>query len=331
MKDQPRTILVTGAAGFIGGHVARHLAEDGWQVSALVRDTHGPSVVPWPHPNLQRIPGDICLPATLETACAGIGVVFHAAADTYLQDQEQAWRTNVEGTKFAYQAAKQAHVRRFIFTSTFDVYLGLDVYEDEDTPLHPFGDVYADGKIAAEAFLLSQAPPPEVVILRLPPVYGPGSREWTVNLLRDAQANRLFLPAGGRAPFPYLYITNLADAVVAVAAAPHAHGIYNVLDGRITYADYWRFFAQLAGRPTRPIPYWLLYAVASGVEFFSRLAGKWTVLSRRRVRAVFGGGRRGFPSADRFQRDFGWTPRVDLAAGLGHSETWLRQNGFING
>ena len=329
MQEYPQTVLVTGAAGFIGGHVARRLAENQWQVRALVRTAASRPVVSLEHPQITCVTGDILQPAALAEACAGVAVIFHAAADTRLRQPPQAWQTNVLGTERVYAAGKNAGIHRFIFTSTFDVYLGLTHYQDEDTPLPPYGDVYGDSKIAAESFLRAQPPPPEVVILRLPPVYGPGSREWTVNPLRDACAHRLFLPAGGRAPFPYLYIENLADAVAAVAAAPQAQGIYNVLDGRTSYADYFNFFARLSGNPARSIPYWLLYCLASAADVYTRLTRRWTALSRHRVRAVFGSKRSGWPGADRFQRDFGWSPRVDLAEGQRRSEIWLRQNGFL--
>ncbi|GAB4154219.1 MAG: hypothetical protein Fur0021_20620 [Candidatus Promineifilaceae bacterium] len=322
-------VLVTGATGFVGGNVARRLADDNWKVRALVRTTTSLPVVSLEHPNITCVVGDIIQPTTLMTACANVAVIFHAAADTRLRRWQQAWQTNVTGTQMVYEAGRNAGIHRFIFTSTFDVYLGLARYQDEDTPLLPYGDVYGDSKIAAETFLRSQPPPPEVVILRLPPVYGPGSREWTVNPLRDAQAHRLFLPDGGRAPFPYLYIENLADAVAAVVAAPQAHGVYNVLDGRTTYTSFFNFFARLSGNSVRSIPYWLLYSLAFGADVYTRLTRRWTALSRRRVRAVFGGQRSGWPGADCFQRDFGWMPRVDLVEGQRRSETWLRQNGFL--
>lgn len=329
MQEQPQTVLVTGATGFVGGNVARRLAENNWQVRALVRAAPNRSVISLEHPNITCVVGDILQPATLAAACIGVEVVFHAAADTRLRHPQQAWQTNVVGTKMVYEAGKNAGMHRFIFTSSFDVYLGLTHYQDEETPLLPYGDIYGDSKIAAEVFLRSQPAPPEIIVLRLPPVYGPGSREWTAELMRDANANRLFLPAGGRAPFPYLYIENLADAIAAVAAAPQAHGVYNVLDGRTTYATYFGFFAYLSGRPIHSIPYWLLYCLACGADSYARLTRRWVVLSRRRVRAVFGGNRSGLPGADRFQRDFGWTPRVNLAEGQRRNEIWLRQNGFI--
>lgn len=329
MQEHSQTVLVTGAAGFVGGNLARRLAETHWQVRALVRTAASRPVVSLDHPCITCVEGDILRPADLATVCAGVAVIFHAAADTRLRQPQQAWQTNVVGTKLVYEAGRNAGIHRFIFTSTFDVYLGLTHYQDEDTPLLPYGDMYGDSKIAAEAFLRAQPSPPEIVILRLPPVYGPGSREWTENPMREANAHRLFLPAGGRAPFPYLYIENLADAAAAVVAAPQAHGVYNVLDGRATYAAFFDFFARLSGQPARPIPYWLLYCLALGADAYTHLTRRWMALSRRRVRAVFGGKRSGWPNADRFQRDFGWTPRVNLAEGQRRCEIWLRQNGLI--
>ena len=331
MKLRGATVLVIGASGFVGGHVARRLAvEEGMAVRALVRRPGGRTVVDLGHTGIEVVRGDLLDPASLAAACTGADLVFHAAADMTLRDWDTAWATTVEGTGNLFEATRAGGARRFIFVSSIDVYLGLDRYEGEDVPIPPYGDLYADSKLAAEALLLDAADPgPEVVIFRPPAVYGPGGPEWTVGMMRNALKGLVLLPAGGRFPFPYVYIDNLADAVVAAAQADRAGGVYNVIDGRVPYREFTAFYTGLAGRRPISVPGLLLRGIALGADLYGRLAGKWVLLSRKRVHAVLRCRRHGQATSEKLERDLGWKPRVDLTEGMGRTEAWLREAGYI--
>ena len=110
-----KPVLVTGASGFVGWQVARLLLERGYRVRALARPSSS-----IPDLDIERATGDLRDLASLESAVAGCGVVFHVAADYRLwsKDPSEMYRSNVDGTRNILSAAKAAGVERFVYTST---------------------------------------------------------------------------------------------------------------------------------------------------------------------------------------------------------------------
>src|SRR5215469_11982311 len=111
-------ILVTGASGFVGSAVVRNLLQAGHQVRALVRPNSS-------RVNLANLPlefadGDLRDRESLKRALAGIGAVFHVAADYRLwaRNPQDIVRTNVEGTRSLMEAALDAGVERIVYTSS---------------------------------------------------------------------------------------------------------------------------------------------------------------------------------------------------------------------
>jgi dihydroflavonol-4-reductase len=107
------TVLVTGASGFLGWHVARLLLERGHHVRALCR----------PHSqvrelDVERIPGDLRDPASLQRAAQGCSQIFHVAADYRLwsKNPQDLYQSNVQGTSHLLAAA--THAERIVYTST---------------------------------------------------------------------------------------------------------------------------------------------------------------------------------------------------------------------
>jgi dihydroflavonol-4-reductase len=110
-----RPVLVTGASGFVGWHVARLLVDRGYSVRALVRA--GSRIE---NLECERLTGDLRDPDSLARAAAGCGLVFHVAADYRLwaRHPEELYRSNVEGTRNLLEAARKARVERVVYTST---------------------------------------------------------------------------------------------------------------------------------------------------------------------------------------------------------------------
>src|SRR5688572_30053100 len=142
-------VLVTGASGFVGGHVARLLVNRGYRVRALVR----------PASNLQGIagldletaPGDLRDPHSLEAALAGCKVVYHVAADYRLwaRDPSELYRSNVDGTRNLLEAARRAAVDLVVYTSTVGC-IGTKGNEDSPVRLADMKGAYKRSKFLAE-------------------------------------------------------------------------------------------------------------------------------------------------------------------------------------
>src|SRR6202158_1373861 len=110
-----KPVLVTGASGFLGWHVARVLQERGYPVRALVRPGSRIDL-----PDVERVTGDLRDAPSLERAVSGCSLLFHVAADYRLwaRDPRELYRSNVDGTRNLLQAARQAGVERVVYTST---------------------------------------------------------------------------------------------------------------------------------------------------------------------------------------------------------------------
>jgi dihydroflavonol-4-reductase len=110
-----KPVLVTGASGFLGWHVARVLLERGYRVRALVRP--GSRVTDL---ELETATGDLRDPDSLQRAAAGCGLVFHVAADYRLwaRKPDELYRSNVDGTRNLLEAARNCGAERIVYTST---------------------------------------------------------------------------------------------------------------------------------------------------------------------------------------------------------------------
>jgi dihydroflavonol-4-reductase len=150
-------VLVTGASGFLGWHVARLLVERGESVCALVRN--GSRV---PELDIETVTGDLRDAASVERAVAGCSAVFHVAADYRLwaKDSTELYRSNVDGTRNVLEAAKKAGLERVVYTSTVGcIGAPRDGLGDEDTrvTLDDMKGAYKRSKFMAEQAALEYA------------------------------------------------------------------------------------------------------------------------------------------------------------------------------
>src|SRR5947207_2479691 len=152
-----RPILVTGATGFIGWHVARKLLERGHVVRALARSESRVRELA-----VETVTGDLRDPDSLRRAVAGCGTVFHLAADYRLwaRHPDELFQSNVEGTRNLLTAARQSGVDRVVYTSTVGC-IGVPDggVGDEDRPvaLDDMTGSYKRSKFQAEQVALEFA------------------------------------------------------------------------------------------------------------------------------------------------------------------------------
>jgi dihydroflavonol-4-reductase len=123
--DKHQTVLVAGASGFVGSHIARLLVERGRTVRVLLRSTSSAAALA--DMPVEVVRGDVLDPESLRQAMAGCATIFYSVVDPrfWLTDQTPIFRNNVEGLVNAMDAALDAGVKRFIFTSTMGT-LGLN-------------------------------------------------------------------------------------------------------------------------------------------------------------------------------------------------------------
>ena len=171
-------ILITGATGFLGHTLCPHLVRHGYRLRAFVRPT---SAWEFLRPlGVDLAWGDIRDADAIRAAAGGCGAIVHAAAKfRFWGHPADFLATNVDGTKNALEAARQAGVERFIYISTVAVVgtprQGTTI--DERYPLDPQDD-YQRSKLAAERLALSYYSERHVptIVLRPGAIYGPGGR-----------------------------------------------------------------------------------------------------------------------------------------------------------
>lgn len=240
--------LVTGGAGFIGGHLAERLVRDGKSVRILDNFSSGreANLRPWGD-RAEIIRDDIRDRAAVARAMAGVRIVFHLAAmpsvPKSVADPLTSHDVNVNGTLNVLLAARDAHVQRLVFTSSSAVYGDsptLPKREDmTPTPISPYGL----HKLIGEQYcaLFTRTYGLQTLCIRYFNVYGP--RQDPQSEYAAAIPKFITSLLAGRAPTvfgdglqtrDFTYVANIVDANLAAAdAAPEAVGqTFNIAGGR---------------------------------------------------------------------------------------------------
>lgn len=246
MKD--KKILVTGGAGYIGSVLVGVLLSHGFKVRVLDRFIFGgESLLSYiGNGNLEIIEGDVREIAALKKAVKGIYAVVHLAAlvgePACKKNPEVTKQINLEATKKLARIAQKEKVKRFIFSSTCSNY-GISSIDEEATEvsqLNPLS-LYAETKIAAENFLLSQENTDfHPTILRLGTICGLSPR-MRFNLMvnefaREAVFNGKIEIRNENAWRPFLHVQDAAYAIETVISSPISKinkQIYNVVSENI--------------------------------------------------------------------------------------------------
>lgn len=271
------TKLVIGASGFLGSHVTRQLVQNGEDVRVMLRKTSSTRGID--DLDVQRCYGDVFDDAALREAMTGCDVVFHCVVDTrfWLRDPAPLFRTNVDGLRHVLDAAVDAGLHRFVFTSTTGTLAISDkrpVTENDPHNWHQ-GGAYIESRIAAENLVMQYAAEKGLpaVALCISTTYGPGDWQPTPHGSLIARV------AAGKFPF-YLgfssEVVGIEDAARAmVLAADHGRigERYIISDRYLSTREIHRIAADAAGvRPPRiALPIKLLYAAAFANDIAARI------------------------------------------------------------
>lgn len=262
-------ILVTGAGGFVGSHLVRHLVARGVPVRAMVRRREQAATLP----AVDVVEGDLRDPASLRRAVRGVAGIHHIAsifrqAGLPAAEFEAA---NVEGVRNLLEAAIGAGVRRVVHCSTVGV-LG-DVSRppaDESTPCNP-GDVYQESKMRGEQLALEYFRSGRIpgVVIRPAMVYGPGDTR-TLKLFKMIAAGRFFYVGSGETLMHFVDVRDLARSFdLAMNRADRVGEVY-IAAGReaVALRELVDFSADYLGvrRPRLHLPVRPMQVLGSVVE-----------------------------------------------------------------
>lgn len=322
-----KTVLVTGASGFLGGVLAMKLAQEGAQVRALVRRPERAARLQGVS-NIEIVVGDITAPDSLTKAVDGCTYVIHTAISYGTRAEQQA--VNVEGTRAVTEAAAHARVARIVHVSSIAAY-GYkqtgDVREDTQ-PLLGI-EPYNLTKAAAEVVVRDVCMAHELSysIARPGFIYGPRAGMWTEKMFRLARMRPTpFFGQGDGTAHP-THVEDVASLLCTLAVHPNAHNqIFNCTPDP---APMWRTFlgqyARLAGHQNwLPIPVIVPYGIAAAARllFPHGQAADLPDLVRFFQR-------RGTYRMDKARDLLGWSPQVTLQAGIDGCAPWLREIGLL--
>src|SRR3954449_4720062 len=170
-------VLVTGATGKVGNAVARALHARGDEVVALARD---PEKARGTLPDgIAVVRGDVTDPGSVRAAVDGCELVFNAMGmpEQWVRDESIFERLNARGTETVVRAARDAGVRRFVHTSTIDVFEAPPGgrFDESKVATRPKNTAYERSKQHAEQLALAaRGPDMELVFANPSAVYGPG-------------------------------------------------------------------------------------------------------------------------------------------------------------
>jgi nucleoside-diphosphate-sugar epimerase len=329
------TVLVTGATGFTGGHLAATLARQGDGVRALVRPKSRARFdrSSLPAAGVQAVEGDLGDRAALMRATEGVEVVYHIAA-TYREagQPDSAYRAiNVDGTRNLLEAARSGGTRRLVHCSTGGVHGHIEhPPADEDAPLNP-GDVYQETKLEAEqlARQFGLDTGLDVVVARPIGIYGPGDTRF-LRMFRGLERGRFPMLGSGKAFYHLTYIDDLVEGFRLCGTHAAAAGRTYILAGPryTTLEELVALVARELGvRPPRiHWPVWPFWTAGVLCEMICVPLRVEPPLYRRRV--DFYTKSRAFDTK-RARTELGFAPKVDLEEGIHRTADWYRQQNLL--
>jgi nucleoside-diphosphate-sugar epimerase len=324
--------LVTGATGFIGGHVAEAAVARGVSVRTVTRATSDTSLAERLGLEIQR--GDLSDPEVVRNALDDVDVVIHCAAKVGDRGPVGEYRAvNVEGLRHLLQACVNRPLRRFIHLSSLGVYEPRHHYgTDETTPLFlDHVDGYTQSKAEAEEVVrrFHKEHRLPVVILRPGFVYGPRDRTVLPRLIKRLREDRFHYLGGNKRALNTIFVGNLVDAVFLAVDQPQAVGqTYNLTDGEPVSKE--RFVNGIAdgmgiNRPHQRLPRWLAAVVSRVLRWqLHRAAPKgksWITPAQYKfiqLNLDF--------SVDKARRELGYQPRVPFDTAMAETMAWYRKN-----
>ncbi len=325
------TTLVTGAAGFLGSHVARQLVARGETVRVLVRASSSNRAIS--DLSLEYVTGDLRDAASLDRAMAGVKRVYHVAADYRLwaKRKQDIYDSNVGGTKNLLAAAKRAGVEQLIYTSTVAT-IAVDrpelPNEFTDARLEEMVGHYKRSKWMAEREAIQAAKDGLPVIVAMPttPV---GPWDWkptpTGKIILDFLNGKM--PGYVETGLNFVGVEECAAGHLLAAEKGKVGERYLLGAENLTLKALLDLLAKITGlrAPGMKIPHGVALGVAYLDTAFSRLVGKEPQIPVEGVKIAR---HKMFVDASRAQRELGFQPGP-VEGALERAVRWYRANGYV--
>jgi nucleoside-diphosphate-sugar epimerase/glyoxylase-like metal-dependent hydrolase (beta-lactamase superfamily II) len=271
IEGGPHRVLVTGATGFLGSHVARALAEAGASVTAVGRNPYATSRIV--HPLIRFVRVDLAKSPSLSELVQSHDLVIHCAAMSKPWGKRSEFMAaNVEGTRCVARACSEVK-RRLLHVSSTSIFFDFadreGIRDDDPLPDRPCCH-YAESKRSAEAVVKEYVDRGlDAIVVRARAIFGPGDAAIFPRILHAARIGRLRQIGNGANRIDLTYVDNMVLAIVLAAVRGKA-GMVATLTNREAVLLWPAIREALAAAGMsaglRRIPYGVAYAAAFAME-----------------------------------------------------------------
>ncbi|GAB3498341.1 NAD-dependent epimerase/dehydratase family protein [Spirosoma knui] len=327
-----KTVLLTGANGFLGGHLCRQLLGRGYAVRAFVRPKSDQRA-------LEGLPLDIWLGDLHDTdhvraATYGCDLVVHAGALAQMNParSKDVVAVNIGGTAAVLSAAIEAGVERLVFVGTANVF-GFGTKECPGNEQRPYmgnryGLDYMDSKRAATDLVLQAVRDYQLPAVLVHPTFmlGPLDYKITSNALLLALCRRQIkgIPAGGK---NYVHVADVATATVNALTMGRIGESYILGNANLSYREAFALMAEVTNTrpPTLSIPPALTSAVGQLLDWKTKLIGQPAQLNSAMV-AVANDGH--YFNVSKAVTELN-LPQTPIRVAIQEAFEWFRQHGYV--
>jgi 2-alkyl-3-oxoalkanoate reductase len=327
------SILITGATGFLGSHVAEQLSQSGRAVRALVRSTSDTRFLR-SLAHVELVEGAIDDAESLKRAAAGATAIVHVAGLVKARSSEEFMRVNAGGTERLLEAALTANgaLKRFVLVSSLAAGGPSDALGNPvsvDSPARPVTQ-YGRSKLGGEQAALARKAELPITILRPPAIYGPRDRE-ILAFFKSIKLGVLPLLGSSQNKLSMSYGPDCARACIrAIDADVPSGSVFSIDDGAVhTMAELIAEAESALGRKALlrlPLPRRVVHGAAFLSETYGRFTNRAVMLTRDKCNELFDQWVCDSTSA---QKALAWAPSVPFAEGVKRTVEWYRGAGWL--
>ena len=312
-RSSSKLIGVTGATGFVGGHLVSTLRQAGHQVRVLVRDR---SKLAGVDELLDIVEGDLNNRGALDALCDGVDCVVHVAGAIAGLTRQDFFDVNETGSINVARAAVKADVPRFIQVSSL-------------AARQPHLSHYAASKDAGEKAAGDILPHERLIIARPCAVYGEGDKA-TLPLIKVLTQRVAVLPGTKHQQISWVHVKDLVSALVCLAQNDDLpNEVVEISDGKQS-GYLWSEMIALAGNAQGRkiglvlLPRFIVSLAAVFADIWAKTRQKPDVFSREKVNEIYFDDWVATPCEIE-----GWAAKIGFEQGFGDTLLWYQQNGWL--